>query len=82
MMNCQGMMCGKCCPVHKISAILVFVGALNWGLIGLFNLNLVMTLFGSWPMVERIVYILVGVSAILMLFAGKCKMCHMDGKKM
>jgi uncharacterized membrane protein YuzA (DUF378 family) len=41
-----------------------------------------MMLFGSWPMVERIVYILVGVSAILMLFAGKCKMCHMDGKKM
>lgn len=66
------------CPLHKTALILVLVGALNWGLIGLLNFNLVMWLLGlvgaagTW--VERVVYILVGLSAVAMLGAGKCCM--------
>jgi hypothetical protein len=50
---------------------LLVIGGLNWGLVGLFDYNLVSGLFGSWPMVERIVYILVGLSAVYMLFMKK-----------
>lgn len=48
--------------LKKISKWLVVVGAVNWGLIGLFNFNLVSSLFGGWPMVERAVYILIGIA--------------------
>ena len=46
--------------LKKISKWIVVIGAVNWGLIGLFNFNLVTFLFGGWPVVERGVYILVG----------------------
>lgn len=46
----------------KISKWLVVIGAANWGLIGLFNFNLVSFLFGSWPIVVRVVYIMVGIA--------------------
>lgn len=62
----------KMCGLHKIAGALVIVGALNWGLIGLLKFNLVLTLLGSWPMVERIVYVLVGLSAIAVLAGGSC----------
>ena len=65
----------KKCPVHMAAWVLVLVGALNWGLVGLFEFNLVSYLLGSWIMVERAVYVLVGLSAVLMLFACKCKKC-------
>lgn len=45
--------------------ILVLVGALNWGLIGLFNFNLVAAIFGDMTIPARIVYSLVGISAIV-----------------
>ena len=48
--------------------ILVLIGALNWGLIGLFNFNLVSTLFGDMTLVSRIIYSMVGVSAIATMF--------------
>ncbi len=59
-------------PVGMVACILVLVGALNWGLVGLGaflnkNLNVVTMLVGTWPRVEAIVYILVGLSALLML---------------
>lgn len=69
------MMKCKMCPVHKVSGVLVLVGALNWGLVGLFGFNLVSYLLGSWPTVERVVYAVVGVSAVLMLMACRCKKC-------
>jgi len=47
------------------SYILVLVGALNWGLVGLFNFNLVAAIFGDMTTASRIVYILVGLSAIV-----------------
>jgi hypothetical protein len=55
----------------------MFVGALNWGLMGLFDFNMVNIIVGSWPMVEKLVYILVGVSAVYVLATHKsdCKIC-------
>lgn len=47
---------------------LVIIGALNWGLIGLFGFNLVSTLFGDMTLISRIIYSLVGVSAIVAMF--------------
>ena len=47
---------------------LVLIGALNWGLIGLFNLNLVSVIFGDMTLLARIVYILVGLSALIATF--------------
>lgn len=63
--------------LHMITFLLVVVGALNWGLIGLFNFNLVTTLLGAWPMIERLVYILVGASAVYIFVTHKsdCKIC-------
>ncbi len=48
-----------------ISYILIIIGALNWGLVGLFNFDLVALLFGEMSLLARIVYIAVGVSAIV-----------------
>ncbi len=58
--------------------ILVLVGAVNWGLVGVgyfvgSNLNVVQLLLGAWPMVEAIVYILVGLSALYCLVGCKSK---------
>lgn len=70
---------------HCIAFILTVVGALNWGLIGVLDLNLVNLLFGSMPAVEQLVYILVGASALYLLAThpGECKNCMivMKGKK-
>lgn len=52
--------------------ILVIVGAVNWGLIGAFQFNLVSFLFGEMTMFSRIIYSLVGISGLIMLsFFGK-----------
>lgn len=47
------------------SYVLVLIGALNWGLVGAFNFDLVAFLFGNMSILSRIVYILVGISAII-----------------
>jgi uncharacterized membrane protein YuzA (DUF378 family) len=44
--------------------VLLIVGGLNWGLIGIFNFDLVATIFGSMSILTRIVYSLVGLAAI------------------
>ena len=48
--------------------ILVLIGALNWGLIGLFGFDLVSSIFGDMSLVTRIIYTLVGISAIVTAF--------------
>ncbi len=50
--------------VDVIAAILLVIGGLNWGLVGLFGFNLVTAIFGSMPMIERLVYCVVGLAAI------------------
>ncbi|NSX00166.1 DUF378 domain-containing protein [bacterium] len=47
-----------------LAAILLVVGGLNWGLVGLIDFNLVDYLFSSMPSVEKLVYSLVGLSAV------------------
>ena len=66
--------------MHKIGKVLLIIGGLNWGLVGIgmlmsSNLNVVNLLLGSWPTVEAIVYILVGLSAISGVFGCRCKKC-------
>ena len=54
----------KLSVIDWIALVLVLVGALNWGLIGFFSFNLVKTLFGDMTTLSRIVYSLVGLSAL------------------
>jgi uncharacterized membrane protein YuzA (DUF378 family) len=57
-----------------IALILVVVGAVNWGLIGFFNFDLVKAIFGNMTLVSRIVYALVGVSGLYALsFFGRLR---------
>ncbi len=51
--------------LYYIALSLVIVGALNWLLIGLFQFDLVATLFGTMSLLSRIVYCLVGLSGII-----------------
>ncbi|TFG90682.1 MAG: DUF378 domain-containing protein [Candidatus Atribacteria bacterium] len=55
-------------PVDLIALILVIVGGLNWGLVGLFDFNLVTTIFGGGSTLSRIIYILVGLAAVYMIY--------------
>lgn len=58
--------------LDMLTWVLVIIGGLNWGLVGFFHFNLVNTIFGGMPMVERVIYDLVGISAVYMLLmAGK-----------
>ena len=50
-----------------VTLILLMVGGLNWGLVGLSNYDLVETLFGAGSILARIVYMLVGLSALWQL---------------
>ncbi len=57
--------------IDTIALILVIIGAIVWGLIGIFNFNLVDAIFGTMSVISRIIYILVGISglwAIKLLF--------------
>ena len=53
--------------------VLVVVGGLNWGLVGLFGLDLVALIFGSVPLLQQVVYILVGLSALYMVYYAATK---------
>ena len=60
--------------LDSIVLILVIVGAVNWGLIGFFQYNLVNSLFGFMPALERIIYALVGIAGLYSLsFFGKSR---------
>ena len=57
----------------KVALFLIIVGAINWGLVGLFNLNLVATFFGD-SLIANIIYIVIGLSGIAnlsILFSDK-----------
>ena len=60
--------------LKKIAYVLVIVGALNWGLVGFFDQNLVTAIFGgtgSLTSLSNIVYDLIGLSAVYMLLKNK-----------
>jgi len=50
--------------IDKIALVLIIIGAINWGLIGLFRFNLVELIFGDMTLLARIVYTLVGASGL------------------
>jgi uncharacterized protein len=54
-----------------LTKLLVIIGALNWGLVGLLGLDLVAKLFGTGSVVARVIYILVGLSAVYMLIMAR-----------
>lgn len=62
--------------MHMLAFVLVIVGALNWGLVGLLNFNLVEMLFGVSSLTS-LVYVLVGVSALYLVLTHKddCMCC-------
>ena len=66
--------------LHIAAFSLLVVGGLNWGL-SAFGYNLVNILLGSWPPVETVVYVLVGLSAIVEVATHKqsCKACVSPG---
>lgn len=51
--------------LQRIALVVTIIGAINWGLIGLFDFNLVATLFESIPIIEKIIYILVGICGLI-----------------
>lgn len=62
----------KLSAVEWVAVILLIVGGLNWGLIGLFNLDVVAAVFGDMATITRIIYVLVGISAVyVLLISGK-----------
>ena len=57
--------------IDTIALVLIIIGAINWGLVGIFNFNLVDAIFGAMSVISRIIYILVGICglwAIKLLF--------------
>jgi uncharacterized membrane protein YuzA (DUF378 family) len=56
-------------PINILTLLLIIVGGINWGLVGLFQFDLVAAIFGGEDAaLARIVYILVGVSALWQLY--------------
>lgn len=51
--------------LQKVCLVLTIIGAINWGLVGLFDFNLVSTLFGVENVITRIIYVLVGIAGII-----------------
>lgn len=54
-----------------IVAALLVVGGLNWGLVGFFSFDLVASILGDMTILSRIIYIVVGVSALYQAFSWK-----------
>lgn len=79
--KCGGGSCsGHRCTPALIGKILLIVGGINWGLVGVGILmrsdwNVIHMLLQSVPVVEGIVYVLVGVAAVMKIFGCKCKKC-------
>lgn len=71
---------GKACIVCKIVGVLVGVGALNWGLVALFQVDLVAKLLGTMTGPAKGVYVLIGIAGLLKLISlVKCCPCQSKG---
>ena len=53
-----------------VAMLLLMIGGLNWGLVGLFNVDIVAALFGTQSALSRIVYVLVGLSALYSIYTS------------
>jgi uncharacterized membrane protein YuzA (DUF378 family) len=71
---------GKSCAVCQVVGALVAVGALNWGLVGIFQVDLVANLLGEMSGASRAVYGIIGVAGVLkVLSLLKCCPCQRAG---
>ncbi len=59
--------------LKTVALVLVIVGGLNWGLVGLVNFDLVAAIFGAMSAISRIVYVLVGLSAVYLAVVSLMK---------
>jgi len=59
--------------IETIAKILLIIGGLNWLLIGALQFNLVETLLGSIPMIVNLIYVIVGLSAVCMVYLMSSK---------
>ncbi len=69
---------GKCCGICKLVGLLVGIGALNWGLIAVANVNLVERLLGDMTMPAKIVYGVIGLAGLIKL-VSLVKACPCTG---
>lgn len=61
--------------------VFVIIGALNWGVIGVLGVNLISTFLGGSPVVEKIIYILIGASAVYDIMVSQRGLKSYAGKK-
>jgi len=68
--------------IHQIAHLLLWVGGVNWGLVGLFNLDLVQAIFGP-SSISQLLYLLIGVSAVFAFVTHKdtCEVCKAKSRK-
>lgn len=57
--------------LYILSTLLTIIGALNWGLVGLLNFDLVATIFGKKSFISRLIYIFVGLAGIYLIIIDK-----------
>ena len=58
--------------IDYIGVVLVIIGAINWGLVGFFGLDLVAFLFGSMSVLSRIIYAVIGICGLYAIsFCGR-----------
>jgi uncharacterized membrane protein YuzA (DUF378 family) len=65
--------------LKHIAFILLLIGGLNWGIYGLAGFDLVEVLFGGVPVIARLVYVLVGLSAVYIIL-NKYVLCGGSGR--
>jgi hypothetical protein len=68
----------KHCTLDVIALILVVIGALNWASFGMFHVDLIAHVFGSFTTLSQIIYVLVGLSGIYLILRAVqcCKKCE------
>lgn len=77
---CHSKCGGGGCSVSMVVKVLVIIGGVNWGLVGLgmfldSDFNVVHRVLVSLPVLEAVVYLLVGVAAVVKIFGCRCKKC-------
>ena len=51
--------------IQKVALVFTIIGAVNWGLVGLFDIDLVATLFGNMSVLSRIIYVIIGICGLI-----------------
>ncbi len=73
-------MTGKMTPICWIAMVLLVIGGINWGLVGLFELDLVAAIFGEMTVITKVIYVIVAIAAIYTL-VGAIACCGRSTKQ-